>query len=305
MITEPRLATACTKLEYYMKITENKLASVMPKSKQICVDGIDIKYYDEGEGEVVLLLHGWPQTAYVWRKIFPVLTDTFRVIALDLPGTGGSGPAKAYDTRSIAKIINDFIDQLHLGKIHLVGRDVGAWVSVSFALHFGSQLKTLSILDAGIPGLMPKDTFKPENAAKIWQFYFHGINEMPEFLIKGKEKEYLSWYFKNKSHRKEAISEDDLNYYAEEFIKNNGFGYYRGFSESAKQNLTVREKIEVPILAIGAEFAIGDGIGIAMKKVADDVEAVILKDSGHYVPEEQPEVLLEFLMKHLKKIAEK
>ncbi len=273
--------------------------NIMPEGKSLIVDDVRIQYYEEGTGDVILMIHGWPQTSWVWRKIFPELKKNYRVIAIDLPGTGESGPAPAYDTKSIATLISHFMQELQIDQFHLIGHDVGSWVSAAFGLHFQARLKTLTVIDAGIPGLISPDTFKPENAAKIWQFYFHAIKDIPEFLIEGKERAYLSWYFTNKSHVENAITADDLELYVKAFKSNHGFGYYRSFAESASQNLLVTEKIRVPVLAVGGEFAMGNGTSMAMSKIADKVEMVSLKSSGHYVPEEQPEKLLELILKNI------
>lgn len=74
--------------------------------------------------------HGWPHTSYVWRNNFPELSKEYRVIALDLPGLGKSGKAEKYDTKCIASLVDKFVDSLEIDKFHLVGHDIGSWVSV-------------------------------------------------------------------------------------------------------------------------------------------------------------------------------
>lgn len=276
----------------------------LPESHTIIVDNISIRYYDEGQGETIVLVHGWPQTAYTWRYLLPALSKDYRVIAFDLPGTGESDSAEVYDTKSISGIISNLLVALKIEQIHLVGHDVGAWISVTFALYYGSQLKSLTVIDAGIPGLMPEAVFSPQNAAKIWQFYFHAIADIPELLTKGKETEYLNWYFSTKSYVKDAITENDLDIYVQAFQKKHGFEYYRSFTGSAAENLAAEHKVQVPVLAIGAQYAIGDGIGIAMVKVSDNVTSIIIPDCGHYVPEERPEELLKLIRGHIDNISQ-
>lgn len=285
-----------------MENLKSRQAVAMPDPKTILIDNIPIRYYEQGQGDTILLLHGWPQTAYTWRFLIPKLSDNFKVIALDLPGTGESGPANAYDTKTIAAVISQFIEKTGTGPVHLVGHDVGAWISTTFALYFGEQLKSLTVIDAGIPGLMPEAVFSPQNAAKIWQFYFHAIADMPELLTKGKEKEYLNWYFSTKSYVKKAITENDLDIYVDAFREKHGFDYYRSFNQSAIENLEADQKIQIPVLAVGAQYAIGDGIGIALREVSDHVTSCIITDCGHYVPEERPEELTEQIFCHIENI---
>ncbi|XPV70454.1 MAG: alpha/beta fold hydrolase [Halarcobacter sp.] len=240
--------------------------------KKLILDEIEIAYHQEGEGEVIILLHGWPQTSYMWRKVIPILSKNFRVIALDLPGLGNSSDTLNYDTKNIATIINDFRSKLGIKKFHLIGHDIGAWVATSYSLFFEKYLNSLVIIDAGIPGLIPDDLFKLENANKVWQFYFHSLDSIPEFLTKGKEKEYISWYFE----------------------------------KSALQNKKQTSKISTKILAIGGEFAVSEQISIAMKKISNNVISSVIKECGHYVPEEKAEELCEiinsFILSELKKL---
>ena len=276
----------------------------MPNMKINEVNNTKIAYYEKGKGETILLLHGWPQTSYVWRYIFPKLSEDYRVIAIDLPGMGKSEKTSDHDTKSISNIINEFTENLNIKNFHLVSHDVGSWVATSYALNFESKLKSLTVIDAGIPGLMSSDIFQPENANKIWQFYFHSIEEIPEFLIEGKEKEYLSWYFSRKSFVKSAISERDLmeyydNYKGTDKMKNS-FEYYRAFTKSAVQNREFSNKINIPVLAIGGEFAMAENVGNALNKIAINVQSKTIKNCGHYVPEEQPDIVVETFLNFIK-----
>ncbi|SHN13035.1 alpha/beta fold hydrolase [Chitinophaga sp. CF418] len=270
----------------------------MPDAKFIQIESTKLCYYEQGQGEVILLLHGWPQTSYVWRKVIPGLAKTNRVIALDLPGLGNSGATESYDTRAVAAIISKFITALKVGKVHLVSHDVGSWVAVAFALQHEDQLNTLTVIDAAIPGFMSDEVFKPENAKKIWQFYFHAVADIPELLVVGKEKEYLNWYFSNKSFVKSAINEEDLDVYVKAYTGKErlgrGFEYYRAFNVSAQHNRKVQRHLSIPVLAIGGQYALGELIGNALKAVTTP-KVVVIKDCGHYVPEEQPEETVKYI----------
>lgn len=271
------------------------LKAQMPVAKYHSVGNTKLCYYEQGEGETIVLLHGWPQTSYAWRKVIPELSKTNRVIAVDLPGLGNSGVSEKYDTYSIADILAAFIDDLKIEKIHLVGHDVGSWVATSFALKYESKLKSLTLLDAAIPGLSTDNVFKPENAGRVWQFYFHAIADIPEMLVVGKEKEYINWYFTNKSFIKTAINKEDLNQYYKAYKGKqklaNGFNYYRAFPESARKNKENLHQLNIPIFAIGGEYAVGANVDSAFKNISNPTIKVV-KNSGHYIPEEQPQELI-------------
>jgi pimeloyl-ACP methyl ester carboxylesterase len=279
--------------------------TTLPASQQIDTNGTLITYYESGEGLPLLLLHGWPQTAHIWRKIIPELQKHYRVIAIDLPGMGNSNTAAGSDSLTIAKLIKAFCTKLNINELHLLAHDIGAWVAVTFALEYQHMLKSLIILDAGIPGFMPDEAFSPLNAQKVWQFYFHAIDELPEFLIEGKEREYFNWYFDKKSAVKDAFSPEDISVYVNAYRGSkrlsSSFNYYRSFTQNTAQNRSYQHKLTVPILAVGGEFAQAENVGLAMQRVSGrPITAVTLPNCGHYIPEEQPDMLIEMSLPFLK-----
>ncbi|MBW8688247.1 alpha/beta fold hydrolase [Chitinophaga rhizophila] len=285
-------------MQYYYVMT-NATISLLPPPKSIIAGNVQVTYYEDGTNSEspIVLLHGWPQTSYIWRKVFPALAEKHRVIAIDLPGMGNDNFADKTDTQSIAALIKDVCDQLQLKKFHLAGHDIGAWVAAALAIQFEDSLLSLIVMDAGIPGLIPDEVFAPANAGKIWQFYFHSISELPEMLIEGKEKEYITWYFTNKSAVKDAFTAEDIDHYYKAYTGKKrlagGFAYYKSFQENVVQNNARTKHLDLPILAIGGEKAQGMNMGKAMNKMCvDNVTAVSIPDCGHYIPEEQPEELM-------------
>lgn len=248
--------------------------------------------------DTILLLHGWPQTAHIWRHVIPALATQYRILAPDPPGLGKSPFAAQYDTGHIAQLIKAYLDEQGVQRCHVVGHDIGGWVAVAFALQFESACLSLTVMDAGIPGLMPQQLFQPENAGKVWQFYFHAVTDLPELLVVGKERVYLDWYFSHKTFVKGSI--DSEVYYAAYTGKERlaaGFDYYRAFSVSAEQNRQQLRKLKVPVMAVGGEYAVGESMrAVAAALAADEVgKVVVIPGCGHYIPEEQPVVVVKLL----------
>ena len=91
-------------------------------------------YVIGGQGDPVVLLHGWPQTWYEWHKVMPALAKNYTVIVPDLRGLGDSSkPASGYDGNTTAEDIHQLVTQLGFNDIFLVGHDLGAFVSYSYA----------------------------------------------------------------------------------------------------------------------------------------------------------------------------
>ena len=106
-----------------------------------------------GKGDEVLLISGFPQTRRSWNRIVPLLSKDFRTIAADLPSFGDSGvlPAPA-TTENVGRIFHEFV--VGLGSpLHVVAHDFGAWVAYSWALLFPEDFRSLTLIDAGIPGV--------------------------------------------------------------------------------------------------------------------------------------------------------
>jgi pimeloyl-ACP methyl ester carboxylesterase len=96
---------------------------------------LGVNYVIGGHGQTVVLLHGYPQTWYMWRHILPALAEHYTVIAPDLPGAGKSdAPGKGYDKKTMAAEIHELL--VRLGKdrdIRLVGHDIGTMVAYAYA----------------------------------------------------------------------------------------------------------------------------------------------------------------------------
>jgi pimeloyl-ACP methyl ester carboxylesterase len=118
------------------------------------IDGLAIAYRDAGDGPPVLLLHGWPTSSYLWRGIIPWLAPANRVIAIDLPGFGGSAkPLDApYDLAFYERVLDGFLADLGIDRLALVGHDLGGPIAVSWALHRPERVTGLGILNTLLDG---------------------------------------------------------------------------------------------------------------------------------------------------------
>jgi pimeloyl-ACP methyl ester carboxylesterase len=258
------------------------------------VNGIQMHYVIGGQGDPVVLLHGWPQTWYEWHKVMPALARNYTVIAPDLRGLGDSSkPQSGYDGNTTAEDLYQLLSKLGLNqKIYLVGHDVGVLTAYSYAASHPNNVTKLVILD--VPPLPP-----PGFEDCCWWFSFHQIPDIPEMLTAGKEREYLSWFYKF-AYNPEAITEDDIDRYVASYSAPGGmragFEYYRAFPITLEQNREhANVKLPMPVLALGGEYSFGNAALTSMKSLATDVRGGIVPFSGHWIAEEQPEFLIEQL----------
>lgn len=283
----------------------DEAAATEYKHHRIATCGISVHVVEAGAGPLMVLVSGWPQTWYSWRKVMPELSRRFRVVAVDLPGLGESDfPRDDYDTGSISLHLDAVLDAFDARDCTLVGHDVGAWVSYSYAARRPNRVKRLALLDAAIPGLTAPEAFRfsPETVRKVWHFYFNYIPDLPELLITGREREFLTWSFRTKSAQWDtAFDPQALDVYVKAYSRpgrwSGGMGYYRSIFKTIGQNqATASTPLAMPVLAVGGASSLGEAMATSLGQAAANVQGAVLDACGHYVPEERPEELLALLL---------
>jgi pimeloyl-ACP methyl ester carboxylesterase len=113
------------------------------------VDELTLGYREAGQGDAVLLLHGWPTSSFLYREVMKPIARTHRAIALDMPGFGASSkPVDArYGFAYFANAIDGFLDALGIESIGLVGHDLGGPIAVDYVLRRPERVSRLAILN--------------------------------------------------------------------------------------------------------------------------------------------------------------
>ena len=268
------------------------------------VNGIQLHYVMGGKGDPVVLLHGWPETWYSWHRVMPDLAKNYTVIVPDLRGLGDSSkPPTGYDGKTVAEDIHQLVGKLGFKTIFLVGHDIGTQVAYSYAAAHPTEVKKLAVMELTIPG------FVPAGRMPLWWVVFHQTPDVPEALVQGKEMLYLSWFYHNLANNPAAITQEDINEYVSHYSApggmHAGFEHYRAFPQDAIQNQNYsKTKLTMPVLALGGGYipTLGGKIAMptviyGMKILAQNVTGIIVPNSGHFIPEEQPQFLADQLLK--------
>jgi pimeloyl-ACP methyl ester carboxylesterase len=271
-------------------------------SRNAEVEGAKIHYLIAGAGPAVILLHGYTQTARMWRPIIPLLAKKFTVIAPDLPGIGDSDiPADGLDMKTAAIRIHALAISLGIQKARVVGHDIGLMVAYAYAAQFPAETEKLAVLDAFLPGVEGWEQIY--NDPNVWHFRFHGPT--PEALVSGREKIYFAYFWNDLAADKaRSLPVADREAYVAAYSRPGrmraGWAYFAAWPQTAKDFAQLAEtKLTIPVLTIGGEKSLGEALGRQMKLVATDVTVVVLKDSGHWVLEEKPKETTDALMKFL------
>ncbi|MEV7035924.1 alpha/beta hydrolase [Streptomyces sp. NPDC093272] len=272
------------------------------------VAGTGIDYVIGGHGPTLVLIHGYPQTWYEWHDIMPALAKHYTVIAPDLPGAGRSdAPVSGYDKKTMAAKLHVLLASLGKDQdVNVVGHDIGTMVAYAYAAQYPKTVKKLVLSEAPIPdsGLYDFPSLTAQGPG-AWHFGFFSLQTgLPESLIQGRELTWTKGFMRGIAVHKDALTDDDLNVFAS-YLRDYAhleasFAWFRAFPQDIADNARFRKnKLTMPVLAIGADGSLGSSVGKQVRKYAKHVTPVVVPDSGHWIYEEHPEEMTSLLLQFL------
>lgn len=300
---------------------------MFPEPRFIHTNGIRMAVYEQGEGAPVILLHGFPELAFSWRRQLPALAAAgYRAIAPDQRGYGKSSvppEVTAYGIEELVADIHGLLDALGLQSAVFVGHDMGAILLWQFAMLAPERIDKLVILN------IPHYPRPPEDPVSIWRrrfgdaFYivnFHDSDEAdrafaqdPEhfFDVTMRRNGVSRAVFDNLPAERKVISllrplskerhsgeplltPDERRYYASCYASSGFTGainWYRNWRHNWEILEGVDHTIDVPTLFIGAvdDVIISPEHIEGMKPLVTDLEIHMLRDCGHWSQQERPE----------------
>jgi pimeloyl-ACP methyl ester carboxylesterase len=285
--------------------TASATPSTMPGSAPLDAEAEagKIAFDRAGNGDKVLMISGFPQTRLSWNRLIPLMSHKFEAVPADLPSFGDSGILDApATTENAARVFHAFA-AAQGAPLHVVAHDFGAWVAYSWALLFPADFKSLTLIDAGIPGVTLTDDIQLSDYKRKWNFIFQMLPDLPAELTQGKEDIYVGWWFKNKVYKPGVIPPSDVARYVQAYAREGrmdaAFDYCRNIVDDAEFNKRqFTDKLTIPLLAVGGEHSIPN-MGESLMPYFQNVTSVVIPDSGHFVPEEQPEALARALLAFL------
>ncbi|MCW5906450.1 MAG: alpha/beta hydrolase [Chitinophagales bacterium] len=277
------------------------------ESKFLTVNSVRLHYIEEGAGELVILLHGFPEFWYGWRKQIPVLSKSYRVVAPDMRGYNLSDkPEKVsdYKMQVLAKDIAELIKALGEENAIVVGHDWGAAVAWAVASLYPEVVKKLAILNVPHPNEMRRAfmSFNLSQWKKSWYIFFFQLPFFPEKIV-GTEK-FFRQTFSAMSMQSKRLSAEDLQKYVDAYAPPGAIkatiAYYRAaFREIFSPSGIRYPKIKAPVLMLWGEHdkALGKELTYRTKEYCENIcEILYDSTSGHFVQHDNPEWVNEKLL---------
>lgn len=273
----------------------------------IRTNGIKLHYVTQGEGPLMLLLHGFPEFWYSWRHQIPAFANDYKVVALDLRGYNDSDKPDAQSAYVMAEFIKDIkgvIEGLGYDRCVLVGHDWGGAIAWSFAYAYPELVDRLIVLNLPHPAKFAEGLRTPQQLLRSWYIGFFQIPILPELLIQLNDFQALETAFKGMAVDKTTFSDDDIEAYKNAFAKRNtltaALNYYRNVFA---QGLTTTDWgiLHVPTLMIWgeADTALGKELTYGTEKYVQDFRIRYIPNCSHWVQQEQPQVVNQLMREFL------
>jgi soluble epoxide hydrolase / lipid-phosphate phosphatase len=311
-----------------------------PPSRRIATNGIELAVHEQGEGPVVILLHGFPELAYSWRnQIGPIADAGFRVIAPDQRGYGASDAPRDSQTYSVKNLVADavgLLDALDVEQAIFIGHDWGSMPAWYAGVYAPERVRALGSLCTPyfIPGEV--DLIEAYNELRgpahyMATFQEPGVGEallerdveatfrallrgrgytMDEFEAAPPEvQEVPAGVFVGDPQLfgPELLTDEELAVYVQTYERTGftgGLNWYRALHKDWEEGLGHDFVIDKPALMISAadDWFFPRGATDGMEELLPRVEKHVIADAGHWLQQEHPDAVNALLLPWLERL---
>jgi pimeloyl-ACP methyl ester carboxylesterase len=270
--------------------------------KTITANGIDFSYLEEGEGPLVLLLHGFPDTATTWDALVPQIAAAgFRAVAPNTRGYAPTTPGEFYDSGTLATDARALIEALGAQSARVVGHDWGAATTYYLAAAFPDVVERAVTLALPHPIVIGGRLFKPQTIARVFHFWFFQMKDVPEIAVANDDFAFIDFLWKTWSPELDdaAHVREVKDALAAPGALPAALGYYRAMFDASKQDpatadvrAAIGTPIKTPVLTIigTRDLGLGDPEELG-RPFAGEFKLENLDGAGHFVHRERPDVV--------------
>lgn len=265
----------------------------------------------QGEGDLVLLLHGFPEFWYSWRYQIPALARHFKVVVPDLRGYNDSDkPASGYDLNTLSQDVRGTIAALGYRSAHIVGHDWGGAIAWHLAHTCPDVVERLAILNAPHPQQFLRQLAGNfDQLRRSWYVFALQVPSLPEWVIQQNLKDFVQNIFRDNAVRKGAFGQEDNRIYQAALEKPGVLSaivkYYRQMfaPQTWLQSWTPPDPIAAPTLVLWGEedaFLSRKLPREFSKLIAAPFELQFVAQCGHWIQQEVPQTVNRELLNFLK-----
>jgi pimeloyl-ACP methyl ester carboxylesterase len=267
--------------------------------RELDVAGLRIHVAEAGEGDPLLLLHGWPQHWYEWRHVIPPLAERFRVICPDLPGFGWSqAPAEParYEKERLADDMLALLDALELERVRMAGHDWGGWIGFLMAIRAPERLERYMALNIVHPWVHTRQ-FAPH----AWRFWYQLVLANPLGATTVRRTDFVARTTRLSLADRSAMTDEEIEAFAaplrEPAQARASMLLYRTFLlrelPALARGRYRGKRLGVPtkILFGERDAALSPKLLEGVEKRGGDVSVELVPDCGHFIVDEQPQLV--------------
>ncbi len=254
------------------------------------------------DGPPLLLLHGWPQHWFVWRKVLPALAGRHRVVMMDLRGLGWSdAPHDGYEKENLADDVLAMLDELGMQRVSLLAHDWGAWVGFLLALREPERIERYVALNILPPWQGDRRSLRA--ALSIWRLWYQVVLASPLGPRVSANPKLMARVMRGDNVQQDTFSDADIAQFTaalqEPARARASMQIYRSFLLRDMRQLARGRYDDVPLrvptlLLFGErDGAIGTAALRASRRASDTLQVEFVPDSGHFIAEEKPELVVE------------
>ncbi len=266
-----------------------------PGTGALPVEGAVLRYQVAGAGPAVVLVHGFGLDMRMWDRQFAALARDFRVVRYDCRGFGASGPFDPAVPYTHAADLVALLDHLELGKAALVGLSFGGRVALQTALATPDRVQALALLDAVLDGV-PWDSESQAGMAEV-------SRQVAAGGVAAGRTAWLAHPLFAPARQDPAVA-DQLSVMVADFPGQHWLGLDPHLPDDERL-FDVLERLTVPALVAAGERDVPGFLAMTetLARRLPAAELVLVKDAGHMVNMEQPDVVNDLLTRFLRRVS--